>query len=394
MAVTANFSSDHVSAAPGEAATLTLHLHNPTEAERMVKLRAVGEFASTVVLQSETIYLDPDEVFDVPVVVDPSSDLVAGEHVCTLQIDDAGTTSEASVTVDLEPAVSFDARLEPQESRSGRAGRHKIVVVNTGNVPIAVELDVTASDDVVAEIAVPVVNVDPGATAKVELKLSPHSRYWTGVEIEHPFAVGLVASDGETVSLDGTYRQAPRVGSWVAPALAGLLGALLLGLLAWFLLLRPAVRNIAEDEAAELDAVQDAAIAEQVAEMQRAAAEAAELPLGEPVDLRLTTAPTGGSSDTDAFTFDAGGSGRILSLTDVIIQNPGGATGTVQLLRGDDVLLESSLANFRDLEFHLVAPLRFASGTNVSLSVACSEPGPGSTTCDVAATVVGFVDDA
>ncbi|MEM9040741.1 MAG: hypothetical protein AAGD33_12665 [Actinomycetota bacterium] len=393
MAVTALFLDDHVSAAPGEAAALTLILHNPVDVERMVTLKPVGDLAEAISLQSQTIYLDPNESLEMPVTIEPPVTVAAGPHTCAIEVDDAGQTEQAQISVDVGASAGFSARLEPPVSKSGRAGRHKIVVDNSGNVPLALEVDVTASDDVAAELAATMVNVDPGRSARIELRVAPHSGFWSGVEIEHPFAVGLRSSSGDSRSLEGAYRQGPRVPSWLGPALAGFFGALLFWILAWLLFMRPSVENIAQDEAAELDAAQDERIAEQVDEIEAAAAEAARLPLGEPVDLRLEASAEAGGSDTNAFTFDENGTGRVLSITDVIIQNPGGAVGTVQIVRGDEVLLSSNLANFRDLEFHLVAPFRFESDTRVALAIGCTEPAPGSTTCDVAATILGFVDD-
>ena len=50
-------------------------------------------------------------------------------------------------------------------------------------------------------------------------------------------------------------------------------------------------------------------------------------------------------------------------------------------------------ANFRDLYFHLVAPYRADSRGEISLRLTCVAPGPGSDQCQVAATILGFVDD-
>ena len=100
-----------------------------------------------------------------------------------------------------------------------------------------------------------------------------------------------------------------------------------------------------------------------------------------------------GSTATEAFDFDQSGTGRVLSISDVIFQNPTGAVGRVELLRDDQVLLDQEMANFRDLDFHLVAPFRVGSGSTISLRVTCQTPGPGTDACEAAATIIGFVDD-
>ncbi len=260
-------------------------------------------------------------------------------------------------------------------------------------MPITVEIATTTEPDVVAEVAAPAVNIDGGKSAKVELRVAPLSRFWSGPPVEHPFTVLLNGSDSEQLTLEGMYEQGPRVRPWVVPALAGMIGSLLLGTLAWFVLLRPAVENIAIDQATELDEAQQAALDERVAAIEAAAEEASRLPLGEPTDLRLSVSAAAATTATEAFDFDQSGTGRVLSISDVIFQNPTGAVGRVELLRDDEVLLDQEMANFRDLDFHLVAPFQVDSRSTISLRVTCQTPGPGTDSCEAAATIIGFVDD-
>ena len=393
MSVTASFQPDRVAASPGQTAALSLHLQNNTATERVVKLRAGGGLAEQTVLQTETIYLDPNEHFEVPVIVDAKSSLTAGNHSCVIDIDDNGETTSAAATVEINATVSWMARLDPEQSNSATAGRHKIAIDNLGNVPVTVEIATTTESDVAADVAAPTVSIDGGKSANVELRVTPHSRFWSGNAIEHAFAVSLIGSDSELVTLDGLYTQGPRVRPWFVPALAGMVGALLLGTLAWFLLLMPTVRNIAIDEAGRLDAIQQAELDERVAAIEAAAEAASQLPLGQPTDLRLSVSAAAATTATEAFDFDQSGSGRVLSISDVIFQNPTGAVGRVELLRDDQVLLDQEMANFRDLDFHLVAPFRVDSRSTISLRVTCQTPGPGTESCEAAATIIGFVDD-
>lgn len=393
MSVTASFQPDRISAAPGNAAALSLHLQNNTDTERMITLSVSGALAAQTVLQTETIYLDPNEHFQVPVIVDASANLVAGPHNCVIEIKDDKHTSTAAATVDISATEAWVARLEPQRSKSATAGRHKVAVENSGNVPIMVELHSTAGSDLATELAAPAVNIDPGKTAKVEFRVAPHARFWSGPPVVHPFQLNVHGSNGEHCELDGLYEQGPRVRAWFGPALAGMVGALAVSTIAWFALLKPSVENIAIERATELDAVQQAELDDQVIAIEAAAEEASELPLGEPTDLRLSVSATPATTSTEEFNFDAAGVGRVLSISDVIFQNPTGAVGRVELLRDDQVLLDQEMANFRDLDFHLVAPLRVDSGSSIALRVTCTTPGPGTEACETAATVIGFVDD-
>ena len=188
----------------------------------------------------------------------------------------------------------------------------------------------------------------------------------------------------------GAYQQRPKLPNWVGPAAAGAFAALLLGAIAWFAFARPWVQDTADEAAAEAIELDRAALQERIDELEVAAAEAEELPLGTPIDIRLEVEPTGGNTEQDAATVE---SDTIVSITDVVFQNPTGAVGTVSLLRGDEVLLLSELANFRDFDLHFVAPFQFDDADEIVLSVECRTPGAGASTCPVGASLVGFVDE-
>jgi hypothetical protein len=392
MSVNASFQPARVNVVSGEATALNLHLHNESDGERMVTLRPAGDLAARIVLETETVFLDPNEQLDVPVVVGPDASVAAGDHSCVVEVVDGDVTASADAALVVDSSESWSARLDPQRSRSGGAGRHKIAIENTGNVPVGVQLTVSAEADLDTELAAPFVDVDPGATANVEFRATPSATFWSGPTIEHPFTVALTGSSDESVELDGVYEQGPRIPAWLVPAAAGMFAALLIGTVAWFTLLKPSVESAAREDAAELDTAQQALLDEQVVQIQIAADEASELPLGRATDLRLTVAAGEAVTSTRAFDFDASGSGRTLSITDVIFQNPTGAVGRVELLRDEDVLLDQEMANFRDLDFHLVAPLSVESASSIALRVSCATPGPGTDECEVSATIVGFVD--
>ncbi len=118
MSVTASFQPDRISAAPGETAALSLHLQNNTDAERMVTLRAGGGLAAQTVLQTETIYLDPNEHFEVPVIVDASASLAAGSHSCVIEILDDNETSSAAATIEIDSTEAWTATASNRSVRS------------------------------------------------------------------------------------------------------------------------------------------------------------------------------------------------------------------------------------------------------------------------------------
>ncbi len=393
MTVTASFQPSTISSSPGNAAALTLRLHNDADAEEVVKLRALGDLAAHTVLQSETIYLEPGESFEVPVIVDVASTLTSGSHTSGIEVSSGnGTRITAEAIIAVEASVAYAVSLQPLRSVSGKRGKHHVAVDNTGNTAVTIEVAAQATESLVdIELAAPLVNVDPGQHAKIELRVHPRNHFWNGEPVEHPFTVRVAGSDHGVHDFEGVFEQGPRLRPWFGPAAAGMLGALAVGTLAWFVLLRPAVQSIADDRAAAALEAQQATFDATVAELEAAAERARQLPLGTPADLRLTADAPAGESANESFTV---ASDRVLSVTDVVLENPDGAIGRIALLRSGEVLLESELANFRDLDRHFVAPFRFDGSDTVELRLVCETPGPNTDSCAVGASIVGFVDQA
>lgn len=368
-------------------------MHNDSETEQIVQLKAVGELAEHTVLQSETVYLEPGEEFEIPVVVDIGNALPAGDHASQIEVaagEQGLFTAEATISV--VASSTYSVALSPVRSNSAGVGKHRVTIDNTGNTPIVIELAAkSAADTADTELATSQVNVDPGKSATVELKVHPRTWFWNGDAVEHLFDVEVVGSNDVAHQLSGAFTQGPRFRPWILPAAAGTLGALILGSLAWFAVLQPQVESIADERAALANEAEQATLNEKVAELEAAAVEARSLPLGSPADLRLNAEAAPGGTANESFTV---ASDRVLSVTDVVFQNPDGAVGRVALLRSGEVLLESELANFRDLDLHFVAPFRFESNDTVEIRVSCQTPGPDDRTCDVSATILGFVDQA
>jgi hypothetical protein len=406
MVVRATFEPERVVSTDGPA-SLTLHLHNEADAAGQVHLKPVGELAMRTVLQTESVRLGAGERFDLPVIVDADRRLAAGSHTCVVEVssDDGGHTM-AEATLDVEAHAASAVTLIPERSRSATAGRHRIRVDNQGNVPVRVDVATSPATmpdrrsphgpqeepppSATVDVATPATTVEPWQTGRIDVRVRPNSTFWTGPSRLHDFQIDAVASSGETFLLVGQYEQIPRIRPWLVPALVGAALALVLGALAWFALLRPTVEDIAEDAADTAAEANRIVIDDKIEELDQAAAEVAELPLGEPVDLRLAVEPAPGESDVDTFPVEAG---RIVSVTDVVLQNPTGAIGTVSIRRDGVVLLESQLANFRDLDFHFVSAFRFEGASAIELDVSCDTAGPGNETCPVGATLTGFVDD-
>ena len=391
MAVTATLFPDRVTSSTASAAGLSLRLSNDGDDGQLVTITPAGTLSSITSAQSDTVHLDAGETFEVPVLVDIGPAVVAGDHEAIVEVrsgDDELTTAAASIEV--LPWTEYALRLVPERSRSGSTGRHRIEVDNTGNVPVAVEMIATTSAGARPVLTTTVITADPSDTGAAELRVEPTEKFWSGSPREHEVLITATGSDAQTHELHGVYEQLPRVRPWIGPAAAGAAAALLLSAIIWFGFLAPWVSDTADNAAAEALARDRALQDLRLAEFEAAAEAASELPFGTPYDLRLAVEPAQGSTSSASSTV---ATGVEVSLTDVVFQNPSGAVGNVALRRNGDVLLESELANFRDLDFHFVAPFVFPAGSTIDITVDCITPGPGATNCNVGATLLGFAAD-
>jgi hypothetical protein len=378
---------------PGTTVPVTLRLHNPDATTQVVTVRPSGSLAEFTAIDATSVTVEPGAWAEVGAVITIPASLRPGHHVSEIAVaigDHDVSTAEA--TVDVATFAAFSAGIGPRTSKSASKGRHRVTVVNAGNVPIDVTLSAAAGDpSITIEPAVALMSVAAGESSTVDVAAVPLESFWNGAPVRHDFVITATGSDDETVELEGTYEQRPRLRSWWGPALAGALAALTIGAVIWFAVLAPWIQSTADDTAEDANAADREALDAKIEELDAAAAEARELPLGTPADVRLAVEAAPGATEADSFRV---GTSMVWSITDIIFQNPTGAAGQVALLRDGDVVLESELANFRDLDFHLVAPLVFGEGSTIELEVTCDAPGPGQDSCTIGTTLAGFTDEA
>ena len=111
-------------------------------------------------------------------------------------------------------------------------------------------------------------------------------------------------------------------------------------------------------------------------------------PFGNPADFQLGIGSVVGP--TTAQNFDNPIS-TTFAVTDIVLQNPNGDSGIVQIKRNGNILLQSALENFRDLDLHFVAPYMFTPGSTMTMTVTCNTPGPANPAgCQISGSFGGF----
>jgi hypothetical protein len=285
-------------------------------------------------------------------------------------------------------------------------------VDNRGNVPVTAVLTATdPTGQLRGTVSPQGLTVNPGEAAFADVRVRPAKTIWRGAPVTHPFVVEVAPQDSPAVQLDGTYVQQPILPPWFLKALLALLALLIALVLLWFLLLKPAIKSSAEDAVAPQakqaadnaaaakkasgDAAGSAGAAQNSAgSAQKSAADAAKSANEKPPKGTFVTTPFSNrlqvntpknATRTATFVVPAK---TTMKLTDLVMSNPQGDFGRVQVKLKGVTLFDMALENFRDIDYHFVSPIEGAAGDSLQMVVECRQPGrppeSGSnpTTCD------------
>ncbi|SEF22019.1 hypothetical protein SAMN05421837_1011197 [Amycolatopsis pretoriensis] len=424
MGATATLSEAGLVAEPGEETTCSVTIRNAGQVVDQFAVDVVGDASGWATAEPATVNLLPGETGTVTVRFAPprSSDVPAGTIPFGVRVfsseDPAGSVVEEG-TVQLGAFTEVTAEIVPAKVEAGSKADFEVAVDNRGNRPVAVELSpLDPEDELEFRLERERTDLAPGTAAFVRMRARPRKRFLRGQPVRHRFHVFVTADGGEPIKTEGTMVQRQLLPKWLLPALAALLVLLLALVTLWFTVLRPAVKSAAREAAQEqnqeiVKAAQDAGAgadqakknADQAKQNSEQAMKAVGLtPPGEttgggtandgtnpsrpnaaaagtPTDFRVAA-----DANIDAnvnrfaeFPYTMPDPKKTLVITDLILQNPRGDTGTLRLLRDSggtkSVLLEVGLSNFRDLDHHWLQAWRFQPGEKIVLAVSCQNPG-------------------
>ncbi|MEO5725031.1 MAG: hypothetical protein ABIQ39_03505 [Ilumatobacteraceae bacterium] len=426
---------------PGAEVSVVLRVRNTATVVDEFTFQPVGTGAPWITVEPRTVSLFPGAEASVVVRLAPprSPDVAPGEVPFAIRVlsreDPTGSVAEeGTVTVGRFEQRSLE--LFPPSVSGRRRARYELAIDNRGNGPIEVALAGADSDNSCRYLFTPeVVLVDPGSAKFTKLRVTPARRFWKGPAKSHPFQVIATQEGCEAEFVNGSYTQQSMLPPWVLKAaLATAVAALALFIL-WQTLFKSTVQSAARDAVAKplaslaqrVDAVAPTTLAgpgsggaggAPTTTVAGGASGGGTAPGGGTGGATTTTTATGGgstgsgSSDFstpfgDPTDFQLGGGTPVapgaprsfsqsftkpFALTDVVLQNPGGDTGTVEVSRNGAVLMTSALENFRDYDLHFVAPYVFNPGQQLVLKVTCTTPAPTDAAgCAVSGSFAGFV---
>ncbi|PKT67933.1 hypothetical protein CW362_37765 [Streptomyces populi] len=425
MTTAASLDTTAVTAEPGGRIEVPLQIRNSGSTVEEYRFEVVGPAAAWATVEPTSLSLYPDSTGTAVLALSPprSSEVPAGDvpfgvRVVPASAPDTTVVPEGVVTV--LPFASITGELVPRGFDGAWRGRTDVAVDNHGNTPITVQLAAQGdSSRVRLGLSRETVELLPGAAELSRLTLRPTRRLWRGTPVVHPFQV-VVTPAGElpheAVSLDGTYQQNAILPRWLPRALMAAVAAAVALAVLWFALLRPVVRSAAKEESKKQVA---AAMSPSPGASGGGGASAGAGGSGKGQDAAGGGSPSPGASagstagSTGGGTGGTGGGGaggsgggaagdprsaqvevkdsaggdptagtvfrvpkdQVLDLTDLVVQNPQGDSGTVVIAAEDRTLLRLALQNFRDQDYHFVTPIAVPAGGRITMTVTCAKVG-------------------
>ncbi|MFD7862939.1 hydrolytic protein [Streptomyces sp. NPDC059783] len=414
-----------VTVTPGTEATTTLTVRNDGDIVEAYTLDVVGDCAAWTTVEPARVSLYPgtSEVVTVRFAPPRSHEVPAGEKPLGIRVLPAEHPESVAVpemTVVVEPFRELRARLEPGRRRGWLGARFRTAVQNRGNAPTEALLTARQPGEELRLAFTPERRtLEPGESAEVALRVRARKLIWFGAPATWPFEVEAVAGEPAAngapteeakdirdaraprpEALPGEFAQLPLLPKWLLILLAAVLALLL----AWFALVRPAVRSTAKEAGAK------AAQEENRQPSQGGAASGGTGGgQGQPEGQGGTAGAdgsggsTGGSGSTggggggggggqSSETIDvqtgAGGEetrtyvvpqGKTFGVTDIVVANFQGDEGLLTISFGQRKITTIALETFRNQDYHWVTPIQIPEKAAVTVSVTCSKPGTPAT---------------
>jgi hypothetical protein len=427
---------------PGRVVSCQMTVSNTSSIVEQFSILFLGDVSGWASAEPPVVSLFPGAQQTVTLTFAPPRDYTtpAGEVPFGVKVipsiePDESVTEEGVITVG--SFVDIGAELLPRMPTARVLGRQRLAVDSRGNIPVPVAVSaVDASDALRFGFRPSRVTTAPGGAHFVRILIRPRQRFWKGGPQPKPYQVHVEAEGQPPLVLEGALHQKAVLpkGAMLLAALAAVL------LLLWFFVVKPAVHNTAVNANKAALAAQQAQtnqLAHQVASAQQqaqaASAAAAAAAAGKPVPTTTTTTsttiaattttttvkvisasgttttlpppvtlPTDGRLEVVAAPGSTAtsatapiGSGTTLTVTNVVIQNISGSSGTARIERvtpgkpTEDLLVEN-LSTLTDQEYTFNPAMYFYHDEQLQLRVDCSG---NQTACDVGIYYTGPVTE-
>ncbi|MEV7444883.1 hydrolytic protein [Streptomyces sp. NPDC091204] len=415
---------------PGGTASTSLTVRNDSDIVEAYRLEVVGDCAAWATVEPERVSLYPGTSETVTIRLAPprSPQVRAGDvplAVRVLPTEHPEAVRVPETTVHVEEFREVRAESAPKRRRGWLRGRYRLAVRNEGNCPVQLGFTPAQPGEELKFAFTPATQkLEPGESAEVGLRVRTGKPVWFGTPVTWPFTVDVAevevrdagaaggggggreegverpGSERVRVPLDAEFVQIPIFPRWLLAVLAVLLALLL----AWFLLVRPAVRSTAKEAA---EAVQKKPTPSADLNGQTPVTGDGKQPAGGGKGTQPGAGGTGtgtgtgsggggggtggggqqssatidlqtgaGQSKTGAYTVPAG---KAFGITDIVVANFQGDEGVVTIDFGDRKITTIALETFRNQDYHWVTPISITESQTVTVQVTCAKPGTPAT---------------
>ena len=422
MGAITSLENTRLAVSPGERITCSVHIRNDGSVVDQFAIDILGKPHGWATVEPRVVNLMPGDVTAVTVTFAPprSPDVPAGETHFAVQVksqeDPQGSVVDEG-SIEIAAFTELRAELAPTTSHGRRGARHDLIIDNLGNHPAEVEL--LASDQenrLKFRFRQDTLTAEPGRAVFMPLRVRPEKRFLRGPERKHPFQAQVLTTGTEPVTADGMMIQQQLLPKWLLPVLALLLALVILAVTLWFTVFKPTVQSMARQAAAaQVSPAASAASAaqKQAASAQQQAAQAQDAAAAAQKAAGLTPVPTpkpngggfggsvGGGIDPSAWNPTAfrivassaqtanpnafpaftqsppRPANKSMLITDLIIENAAGDAGLIRVQKGDTILLEEGLQNFRSKDYHLGQAWLFGPDEELRITLNCQTAAAG-----------------
>jgi hypothetical protein len=405
MGARANLLTAAIDVQPGDEATSSVQVRNAGNVVDEFRFEVVGLDPTWAKVEPEVLPLFPGDEGTVIVHVTPPrlpttpvGHLPFGVKVVSREDPESTVVEEG--TLNIGPFSEISAELVPRSSRGRWGATHDLAVDNRGNTTYEAALSANEPNGLLrTTVKPPSISAPPGSAVFAKVQLQPVKRFFRGHPKTHPFQAQVEHEGADPITLDGTMVQEALLPAWTLKALAGLVALALLGLILWLTLVKPQIKSAAKDQvnhqltAAGISVPASTSPSSAASGGNKAggaksggASGSSSAGGGAAAGTGTAGAAVSGASIDGRLSITGNGTanyqvpaGHVLQLTDIVLENPNGDPGTLVIARSGTVLLQLSMANFRDLDYHFVSPVIFPAGSSLQLitsgcTTACS-PG-------------------
>jgi hypothetical protein len=414
MGATASLDVDTVAVEPGSQVSCELKLRNTGTVVDQFTFRVRGDAAAWASVEPPTLSLFPDAEGTARVTFQPSRSAGVGAGpvpfaVLAASREDPGGAAVVEGVVEVLPFADTTAELVPRSSRGRQWARHNLAFDNRGNHPVVVRLAASDPDGLLAfQISPAALEVPPGSAGFATVRVRARGPLWRGSPQTIPFQVTATPAGAQPITVDGSMQQLPVIAGWIPRTVAVCLALVIMATGVWVLSQR-AANSAVQAPLAQADQNFQTIAAKVGTDVPSISKKGGggggggedggtttttvpgSGPFGAPTFGRVEVADNAGNGQGTSGRFTLR-EGQVLSVTDLLLQNPRGDTGTLSIRRGDEVILQDSLDNVTSKPYQFSAPIQFHADQDLVVEVNCDAAGrQGTQTCREAVSFSGFL---